>query len=212
MDMQTEAMPPKTEFKFNCPTCGQHILVATQWSGLGISCPSCQSRITIPTPLSDEQSPQPAISPKHTGQTIRIELPLKANQRTSGRNGEVTESETTCVVTPAAAQIEGAQKINGCEPWPDVVRKLENGTQVTPAELATALFEELTNVRRRLDALEHELARGPQIRLAVKRRETGEDSSPRPQSPEVAQQDPKIRSPANRGPVGAEEELEATSL
>jgi hypothetical protein len=156
--MKTEAMPTKTEFKFDCPTCGQHILVATQWSGLGISCPSCQSRITIPTPSSNEQSPQPATPPKHTGQTIRIELPLKANQGTAGRNGEVTESKPTSAVTPTAARIESAQSIIGSEPWPDVARKLENGTPVAPAELATALFHELMAVRRRLDEVERKLA------------------------------------------------------
>src|ERR1043165_6136528 len=50
VDMKIEAMPTKTEFKFNCPACGQHILAASEWSGRRINCPSCEATMTIPSP------------------------------------------------------------------------------------------------------------------------------------------------------------------
>lgn len=148
--MKTEATPMITEFKFNCPTCGQHILVATQWIGLGISCPSCQSRISVPQPLPEPSSAALAAPPKHSGQTIRIELPLRTSQAPAGVNGTGLSGELDSMVTP---------KPMGNEPWPEMVRRLEKGELVTPAELATALFHELMAVRRRLDWLESRTAK-----------------------------------------------------
>jgi hypothetical protein len=145
--MKTKAMPTKAEFKFNCPTCGQHILVATQWIGLGISCPSCQSRISIPAPSGDTASTSSAMAPKHTGQTVRIELPLKPDQATARVNGHATQSKSASPVTPT---------VTGNEPWPELVRRLESGALADPAVLATALFHELMDVRRRLDKLERQ--------------------------------------------------------
>jgi len=47
------------EFKFNCPTCGQHILAPADSSGQKINCPSCQSQITIPTGPTESKNPSP---------------------------------------------------------------------------------------------------------------------------------------------------------
>lgn len=210
--MSIDATPSPAEFKFNCPQCGQHILVAAQWSGLVISCPSCQGRITVPQPSDTTQSPGAATPPGRVGQTIRIELPAKAIKNAAVTSPPATEAKARATVAPVKGGAGGAGRDRVTEPWPDLVRRLEQGALIAPAELATVLFEELTDVRRRLDALEHELARGPQIRPAVKRGETEEVSSLKPQSPEVAQQDPKIRSPASRGAVGAEKELEVKIL
>ena len=82
--MKTEAMPTTNEFKFDCPTCGQHILVATEWCGMRIECPSCKSRITIPAQSQKAEKPAPAppLTPRaHTlppGGTVRVESPLSA--------------------------------------------------------------------------------------------------------------------------------------
>jgi DNA-directed RNA polymerase subunit RPC12/RpoP len=121
--MKTEAMPAKAEFKFNCPNCGQHIMAATEWSGLGISCPSCYNRITIPPPS------------------------------TQGRFTKRIMS----VDSQSQVQRPNPQKGIGKDPWSELVRRLEKGTLVEPAELATALFHELTSVRRRLDRLEKQM-------------------------------------------------------
>jgi DNA-directed RNA polymerase subunit RPC12/RpoP len=152
-------MPATTEFKFVCPTCGQHILVATHCIGLGITCPSCQSRITVPAPPRDEHPGLPAPKATPSGQTIRIELPSKANHETTRGAGPTTESKPTLVVTSTAARTENLPGIVGNEPWPDLVRKLEQGTLVAPAELVTALFHELENMRQRLDRLERQTLR-----------------------------------------------------
>jgi len=148
--MKTEAMPAKTEFKFDCPKCGQHILVATDWVGLGISCPSCQTRISIPAPPSGEASLKPATSPQQTKPTIRIELPSKLANDVAGPNGHPVGTNSGAAVVPTS--------VTGHEPWPELVQRLEKGALAEPAVLATALFRELTNVRRRLDEVERKLA------------------------------------------------------
>ena len=148
--MKTDAMPTKAEFKFNCPICGQRILVATEWHGLGITCPSCQHRISIPKPFDDGADTKPAASQNQTRPTIRIELPPKRRQDAAGLNGELAAHSTSAAMTPTS--------VTGNEPWPEMVERLEKGAVVEPAELATALFRELTSVRRRLDEVERRLA------------------------------------------------------
>lgn len=43
-----DAMAQTTEFKFNCPSCGQHILANTAWVGRKFKCPSCNGQMKIP--------------------------------------------------------------------------------------------------------------------------------------------------------------------
>lgn len=148
--MNAEAMPTKTEFKFDCPQCGQHILVATDWVGLGISCPSCQSRITIPVPPNGEVSSKPATSSRPTKPTIRIELSSKPPQNAASPNGHPVGRNAGVAVVPPS--------VTGNEPWPELVQRLENGAMAEQAVLATALFRELTNVRQRLAEVERKLA------------------------------------------------------
>ncbi len=43
--------PPETqtaEFKFSCPSCGQHIRCDTSYSGKEINCPACRKQIRVP--------------------------------------------------------------------------------------------------------------------------------------------------------------------
>lgn len=39
-----------SEFKFNCPHCGQHILAPSNLAGSSAACPTCGNKLTIPTP------------------------------------------------------------------------------------------------------------------------------------------------------------------
>lgn len=39
-----------TEFKFSCPTCGQHIQGDLRYAGTEIRCPTCKSGFTVPNP------------------------------------------------------------------------------------------------------------------------------------------------------------------
>ena len=148
--MKTDAMPTKAEFKFNCPICSQRILVAAEWYGLGISCPSCQHRISIPKPFDDGAGTTLAASQNQTKPTIRIELPTKPRPDAAGLNGELAAHSTSAAMTPTS--------VTANEPWPEMVERLEKGALVEPAVLATALFRELTNVRRRLEEVEKRLA------------------------------------------------------
>lgn len=143
-------MPTKTEFKFDCPKCGQHILVAIDWFGLGISCPSCQSRISIPAPLRAEHSLKPATSRQPTKTTIRIELPPKSSQNAAGSNGHPVGLNGAEVVLP--------KNLTGKETWAELVERVEKGVPAEPAVLVTALFHELSSVRRRLEEVERMVA------------------------------------------------------
>jgi hypothetical protein len=57
------------EFKFDCPTCGQHMLAAHEWIGQQIECPSCNTSITIPEPQkpTPTKKPQAKAGPSRTG-------------------------------------------------------------------------------------------------------------------------------------------------
>jgi hypothetical protein len=57
---------------------------------------------------------------------------------------------------------ETAKQFLGSVRLPDLVKKLERKAHVTPEEVATALYRELMDVRRRLDRLESRIARGKQ--------------------------------------------------
>lgn len=189
-------MPAKTEFKFDCPKCGQHILVSTDWMGLGISCPSCQTRIVIPSPPSGEASSKPATSPQRTKPTIRIELPPKPAQDTPDLNGQpVGLNAGTAVVPPS---------VTGNEPWPELVQRLEEGALAEPTVLATALFRELTNVRQRLDEVEKKLALDNRTQAQAGSQDVGAGALPQAGNTEVARLDSGVNGPANHAAAVSE--------
>ena len=96
-------MPTKTEFKFNCPTCGQHILAATEWCGRKINCPSCQTSITIPELPKEKKKPAPVMPPSPTthpnysSRPIRVELPAQDKDEwkvANAKRSRLTENAT----------------------------------------------------------------------------------------------------------------------
>jgi hypothetical protein len=46
-----------SEFKFSCPNCNQNIAATSEYSGLQINCPSCQTLLVVP---ADPNAPAPA--------------------------------------------------------------------------------------------------------------------------------------------------------
>jgi DNA-directed RNA polymerase subunit RPC12/RpoP len=48
-----------SEFKFECPHCGQHLACDTQFSGRQIQCPSCHHLIHIPPAPGQTNQYQP---------------------------------------------------------------------------------------------------------------------------------------------------------
>ena len=68
------------EFQFNCPQCGQHILVTAKWSGRRMACPSCETRFIIPAmPGKNGGAPSAArpaiVAPPKV--KVRVKLPTK---------------------------------------------------------------------------------------------------------------------------------------
>ena len=194
--MMTEAMPAKTEFKFDCPKCGQHILVSTAWMGLGIGCPSCQTRIVIPSPPNGEASLKPATSTQRTKPTIRLELPPKLAQDAPDLNGQpIGLNAGTAVVPPS---------VTGNEPWPELVQSLENGALAEPAVLATALFRELTKVRLRLDEVEKKLACDNRTQAKAGSQGVGARGLQQAGNSAVARLEPGVNGLANHTAAGSE--------
>src|ERR1700677_4713954 len=58
-----------SEFKFSCPSCGQHIQADDGYSGRQINCPSCQSTLVVPQNPS-APPPPPVPVPAHGGLTM----------------------------------------------------------------------------------------------------------------------------------------------
>lgn len=51
------------EFKFSCPSCGQHIQATDAYSGMQIHCPSCQKPIEVPRPAGSAPAAAQATPP-----------------------------------------------------------------------------------------------------------------------------------------------------
>jgi hypothetical protein len=39
---------PRTDIRFNCPACGQHLAVEKRGAGMAVNCPTCNEQIEIP--------------------------------------------------------------------------------------------------------------------------------------------------------------------
>src|SRR6185503_15873178 len=61
--------PPMSDFKFACPTCGQHIAGDESWAGRQIKCPACQAAMMVP---QLEAPPAPAAPPPPTPVRLSI--------------------------------------------------------------------------------------------------------------------------------------------
>jgi DNA-directed RNA polymerase subunit RPC12/RpoP len=63
-----------SDFKFNCPACGQRILGDSGYVGRQIDCPTCKKKITVPKPSAATAAP--VATPQSAASTI----PLPAMQ------------------------------------------------------------------------------------------------------------------------------------
>jgi hypothetical protein len=112
-------MPTIKEFKFNCPTCGQHMVAETEWSGRRINCPSCDTGITIPSPAQMPEHktqvlpPTAKTHPTPSGGTVRVAAPAEASQSPVAQAPAQSPSPNTVV----SEQPGGA----GSEPKPNAV-------------------------------------------------------------------------------------------
>jgi demethylmenaquinone methyltransferase/2-methoxy-6-polyprenyl-1,4-benzoquinol methylase len=138
--MNAETISPHAGFKFNCPSCGQHIRAAAPWVGLHINCPACHTRITIPS------RPGGAATPKSSGATSAVRPLIRV----------AVPSLPPRLTAPGPAS--PVPPVIGSVPWSDLAQRLEKGASVDTAVLATAFFRELTDLRRRLDELEKQLS------------------------------------------------------
>lgn len=62
-----------SEFKFNCPKCAQRILAASDWVGRQIDCPSCKTKIAIPSPAKPAAKKSAPIAPQPAKTALKLE-------------------------------------------------------------------------------------------------------------------------------------------
>lgn len=104
-----------SEFKFNCPGCGQHILANEKWVGRKINCPSCNTRITVPPPAKEAKDAKPVVPPDAPGQRGRPKLP-GGPMKTEGVSKEAGAASAPAPASsgPEKAGVAGkAPKIKG---------------------------------------------------------------------------------------------------
>jgi transcription elongation factor Elf1 len=58
------------EFKFNCPHCQQHLLVAETLAGRQFQCPGCNHLIRVPRPPGREDTRSGTVESGRTWDTI----------------------------------------------------------------------------------------------------------------------------------------------
>jgi DNA-directed RNA polymerase subunit RPC12/RpoP len=117
------------EFKFDCPTCGQHILAAHEWIGREIDCPSCNTRLTIPPPQKALKKTMP----------IKTSAAEKLSKSRSGpippgpRAGASAKPEVQPPATPPASKVQRSDK--PAEPGEPAKTELDSGAPGTPQQL-----------------------------------------------------------------------------
>ena len=95
-----------SDFKFSCPSCGQHIVCDTSNVGMSIACPGCQTTLTVPAPPPAAAAPAapPGLSiaasqARHTA----FEAQAHANQ----------PYHSAYAPQPASTTASGTQKTSG---------------------------------------------------------------------------------------------------
>lgn len=65
---------------FNCPACGQHLVIDEAGAGLVIQCPKCSKDLTVPAPKpaeTPESEKERTVALKWTPPTSTLRLPPK---------------------------------------------------------------------------------------------------------------------------------------
>lgn len=142
------------EFKFDCPSCGQHILAADDWTGRRIDCPSCKTKITIPAPTKTAKKtaplPPPALkSPlKPSGASLQVATPASPSKDAT--------AQPSSAVAPAKGQREDKPEEAGSDlktkveptttpPPPKVQLRIAVLTPSIKAEIVRAVRQRIAN-------------------------------------------------------------------
>lgn len=136
-------MPANTEFKFNCSICGQHILASSEWAGRQIECPSCQTKLTIPSPAKEGKKttrglpPKPPVSPAPAPKLKSSELlpKLKESQSLKPR---LKESQSL------QPMLNGSQSLPKPQPKPKESQKLPQAKGDQPQPRIRVVMPEKT--------------------------------------------------------------------
>lgn len=79
-----------SEFTFDCPSCGQHILASTDWVGRKMTCPSCDVTFAIPLPghAPVVESSEKNASPKPPSRRPKVRMRVNVPPATRAAGGK----------------------------------------------------------------------------------------------------------------------------
>ena len=83
-----------SQWKFSCPTCGQHFSGDFGYCGLQISCPVCQNQFTVPSPGASAPVMTAAMPPPRTQRTT-VTLPASVPPLPPRRSPRATGPKQT---------------------------------------------------------------------------------------------------------------------
>jgi len=123
-----------SEFKFSCPNCKQNIQATTEYSGLLINCPSCQTQMMVPTapdapaPAGGKLSMAASTAPAHSTASAAVTFySAQVVRKKKSKTGLIVGiSLGACAIV--AAIIAG----------PNLMKKFKHGDQPDAAAQAAA--------------------------------------------------------------------------
>jgi len=136
-----------SEFKFSCPNCQQNIKATSEYSGLQINCPSCQTPLVVP---ADPNTPAPAAAPG----SLVPEVPKGAGRLSMAKSTGAPEPASSA---SAAAMMYGRQVVSKKKSktglivgisvgvcavvaaiifWPALMKKVKHDNQADAAAIA----------------------------------------------------------------------------
>ena len=122
-----------SELKFSCPNCRQNIQATTEYSGLQINCPSCQTLLVVP-PSPD--APAPATPPANRLSMAASTPPAQASAGASAAASfhalpvGKKKPKTGLIVGLSLGAIAVAAAVYF---WPELMKKVSHGNQLLAA-------------------------------------------------------------------------------
>jgi hypothetical protein len=133
-----------SEFKFSCPNCQQNIQATSEYSGLQINCPSCQTPLIVPTmpaaPAASAPPPAPLVPavPAHAPRlSVAASTPHAAASAAAAAAfyGAVPVKKKKSKVGLIVGLSLGAVALGATIYfWPELMKKVSHGNQKLAAE------------------------------------------------------------------------------
>lgn len=130
-----------SEFKFSCPNCQQNIQATSEYSGLQINCPACQTPLIVPTMPAAPAASAPPLVPAVPTHAPRLSVAASTPQAASSAAvaaafyGTVPVRKKKSKVGLIVGLSLGAVALGATIYfWPELMKKVSHGNQKLAAE------------------------------------------------------------------------------